>query len=138
MTKPTVRTAECTAADARARLRQADALVLVAELALSDDTDTATPGVAAALAVLAGIAASDAACCARLRRRARGQDHRQAVGVLRTVEPGGAAMAKDLQELLTAKDGVHYGVTLVGGDKARKLLDRARRLAALARTAVES
>ena len=60
------RTAGCTPADARSRLQQAEAFLETADLVLSDDTDTATPGVAAALAVPAGIAASDAACCAKL------------------------------------------------------------------------
>jgi hypothetical protein len=49
---------------------------MAGDLALLDDTDSATPGVAAALAVLAGVAASDAACCAKLRKRARGQVQR--------------------------------------------------------------
>jgi hypothetical protein len=44
--------------------------------------------------VLAGIAASDAACCARLGVRARGQAHAEAVELLGTVEPGGTDMAK--------------------------------------------
>lgn len=48
------RTAGCTPADARSRLQQAEAFLETADLVLSDDTDTATPGVAAALAVLAG------------------------------------------------------------------------------------
>jgi hypothetical protein len=49
----------------------------VADLVLGEHVDTA-PGVAAALSVLAGIAAADAACGAVLGRRSRGQDHRQA------------------------------------------------------------
>jgi hypothetical protein len=58
---------------------------MTADLVLGDDSDLATPSVAAALAVLAGIAASDAACCARLGRRPRGQDHATATTLLRTV-----------------------------------------------------
>ncbi|MGH3369992.1 MAG: hypothetical protein ACRDPR_08310 [Nocardioidaceae bacterium] len=81
---------------------------MAADLVLSDATDTATPGVAAALAVLAGIAASDAACCAKLRKRSRGQDHAEAVNLLRTVVPQGEAMAKDLGRLLAAKDESQY------------------------------
>jgi hypothetical protein len=38
-------------------------------------TPTGTENVAASLAVLAGIAASDASCCAALGRRPREQDH---------------------------------------------------------------
>jgi hypothetical protein len=112
------RTADCTPAQGRSRLRQAEAFVMVADLVLSDDTDTATPGVAAALAVLAGIAASDAACCAKLRKRARGQDHTEAIKLLRAVVPHGEDMARDLGRLLAAKDESHYGVTLVDRAKA--------------------
>jgi hypothetical protein len=122
------RTGHCTPADARTRLRQAESLLLVADIALSDDTDTASPGVAAALAVLAGIAASDAACCHRLHRRPRGQDHGQAPDLVATVHPHGAEMARDLRALLAAKDDSHYGLHLVSASKAHALLKRARRL----------
>lgn len=122
------RTAGCTPTQGVARLKQAEAFVSVAELVLSDDTDTATPGAAAALAVLAGIAASDAACCVRLRQRPRGQDHRDAVKLVATVEPHGKEMAKDLGRLLAAKDESHYGVTLVDRAKARRLVGYAKRM----------
>jgi len=130
------RTADCTLAQSRARLHQAEAFVTAADLALSDDTDTATPGVAAALAVLAGIAASDAACCAKLRKRSRGQDHTEAVKLLRTVAPHGEAMAKDLGRILAAKEESHYGVTLVDCAKARRLVGYARRITDLAQDVV--
>jgi len=51
----------------------------VAELVAGEHEIPESRSVAAALAVLAGIAASDAACCAALGRRSRGDDHRQAV-----------------------------------------------------------
>ena len=119
------RTRTCTAADARTRLRQAEAFVPVAELALTDETNTATPRVAAALAVLAGVAASDSACCARLGRRSRGQDHAEATELLKAATPNGPRMARALRELLVAKDESHYGLTLVSRAKARGMLRRA-------------
>jgi hypothetical protein len=64
--------------------------------------------VAAALAVLAGIAASDAVCCARLGKRHRGPDHRGADDLVASVEPGGPEMARDLKRLLQRKDDAHY------------------------------
>jgi len=103
-------------------------MILVADLALCDDTNTATPGVAAALAVLAGIAASDAACCATVGCRPRGQDHGQASTLLATVVPHGVRMAKDLGELLAAKDESHYGLHLVTRARAEALLRRAGRM----------
>jgi hypothetical protein len=131
------RISPCTAAQGRSRLQQAESFLMVAELVLSDDTNSATPGVAGALAVLAGIAASDAACCAQLRKRPRGQDHREAVSLLRTVAPHGEDMAKDLARLLAAKDESHYGVTLVDRAKARRLVGYARRITDLATQVLE-
>jgi len=131
------RTSDCTAAQAPSRLQQAEAFVMTADLVLGDDSDMATPGVAAAIAVLAGIAASDAACCARLGRLSRGQDHATATTLWRTVVPHGEAMAKDLTRLLASKDESHYGLTLVDRAKARRLVGCARRLIDLARDAVD-
>jgi len=113
-------------------------MVLVAELALSDDTNTATPAVAAALAVIAGVAAGDAACCAKLRKRPRGQSHTEATTMLSTVSPHGAEMAKDLAVLLAAKDESHYGLSLVGRTKAKQMVSRAQRLVDRARLVVNS
>lgn len=126
------RTADCTLAQGRLRVRQAEAFAMAADLVLSDDTDVATPGVAAALAVLAGIAASDGACCARLRKRPRAQDHTEAIRLLRTVVPHGEDMAKNLGRLLAAKDEAHYGLELVDRTKARRLLGYAQRITDLA------
>ena len=130
------RIADCTQAQGRSRLQQAEAFLMAADLVLSDDTNTASPGVAAALAVLAGIAASDAACCVNLRKRPRGQDHAEAVKLLRTVVPHGEEMAKDLGRLVAAKDESHYGVTLVDRTKARRLVGYAKRLTERARSVV--
>jgi hypothetical protein len=90
------------------------------------------------VAVLAGIAASDAACCARLLKRPRGQDHQEAVTLLATVEPYGAEMAKDLGRLLASKDESHYGASLVDRAKARRLVGYASRLTQRAREIVTS
>lgn len=127
----------CTPADARSRLRQAEAFVLVADLALADNTNVATPAVTAALAVLAGIAASDAACCTKLGTRPRGE-HNEAPQLLKTVQPHGPQMAKDLAALIAAKDESHYGVQLVSRAKAQQMLKRASRLVACASDVVNS
>lgn len=50
------------------------------------------PGVAAGLAVLAGIAAADAVCAARLGRIHRGDDHRGAADLLRQAVPDGKTL----------------------------------------------
>lgn len=96
------RTAACNRADAGVRLRHAESFLIVADLVLeqADDPILALTSVAASLAVLAGIAAADAACCAALGRPARGQEHDEAGALVRTLEPGGEAMARDLGRLL--------------------------------------
>lgn len=128
----------CGRAEALNRLAQADAFLTAAALVVDDDTDTANPGIAAALAFLAGIAASDAACCARLGQRARGQSHLEAVALIAAVAPHGEAMGKDLERLVARKDAVHYGAALVTAAEAARMVSWARRLVNRARTAVEA
>jgi hypothetical protein len=138
MARSTSRTQGCDRGDALTRLAQAESFLLAAELIVDDDSDDATPSVAASLAVLAGIAASDAACCARLGLRARGQSHAEAVELLSTVAPGGADMAKDLQRLLNRKDDSQYGLTFVSAAEATRMVSWAKRLLERARKAVEA
>jgi hypothetical protein len=57
----------------------------VAELAAVEQEIPASRSVAEALAVLSGIAAADAACCAALGRHSRGEDHREAAALLRQI-----------------------------------------------------
>ncbi len=74
--------------------------------------------VAAGLAVLAGIAASDAICGIRLGYLHRGEDHHGAEDLLRTATPDGDKLATVLGRLLSVKDAAHYGVPVVSGRKA--------------------
>lgn len=128
--RPGSRLAPCDRGDALVRLRHAESFLIVADLILAqpDDPVLALTSVAASLAVLAGIAAADAACCASLRQRARGQDHEQAVELVRSVRPGGDEMARDLGRLLALKDNAQYGVLIVPRDKAESAVAWARRL----------
>lgn len=126
------RTAACSVADARTRLKTAHAYLEVADLVLGEKERDEYLNVAAGLAVLAGIAASDAICCARLRIRHRGDDHRGAADLLRTATPDGSNLARVLLRLLDLKDEAHYGVMVVAARKAsdavrwaRTLVDRA-------------
>jgi hypothetical protein len=77
------RTAPCAADNARSRLRTARAYLDVARLVLDENNQNEYLNVAAGLANLAGIAASDSICCARLRRRHHGHDHRGEAAALR-------------------------------------------------------
>lgn len=136
MARPKTRTQSCGRNDAISRLAQAEAFLFAAELVIDDDE--ATPSVAASLAVLAGIAASDAACCARLGVRARGQAHAEAVDLLATVDPHGQNMAKDLQRLLSRKDDSQYGLSFVSAAEAGRMVGWAKRLLGHASQAVAS
>ena len=93
--------------------------------------------VAAGLAVLAGIAASDAICCARLGYRHRGENHRDAADVLQQATPDGAELAKHLLRLLDLKDAAHYGVMVVAARKARDAVRWSSRLVGKAREEIE-
>jgi hypothetical protein len=89
------RQADCGPSEARARAKIVRKYLEMAELAQTEDLAEAK-NVAAGNAVLAGIAASDAICCTRLRRRHRGQDHAGAVTLLRTIHPDGRKLADAL------------------------------------------
>ena len=122
--------------NARTRARAGAAYLEVAELVLDDDA-AAMPGVAAGLAVLAGMAASDAICARRLSLIHRGDDHRAAAGLLATATPDGAKLSQVLRRLIDVKDEAHYGLTLVSPRKARDAVRRARTLVTRAVEEVE-
>jgi hypothetical protein len=134
MARMSGRTRPCTRREAQVRLRQAEQYVDAADLVLDDGEFS---GVAAALAVLAGIAASDAACCARLGEHHRGQDHKAAVALVETVEPGGRILGKDLKRLLDRKDDAHYGLMSVSSSEERDMVEWARRMLEQAKATLE-
>lgn len=116
------RTQACSEADATTRLRHAQKFIDVAELIAREGDDVEYSSQAA---VLAGIAASDAACCKALGRRSRGQDHRAALALVEEVKPGGKQAAKALNRLLSLKDEAHYGLFEVGGQDLKSALRQA-------------
>ena len=93
--------------------------------------------VTAGLAVLAGIAASDAICCVCLGRYHRGDDHRQATELLQTATPDGRELAVRLTRLLGLKDTAHYGASLVSYPDAKQALRWATQLVVRAREELE-
>lgn len=122
------RTQRCTEKDAATRLRHARKFLEVAELVAGEGDDIEYASPAAALAVLAGIAASDAACCKALGRRARGQNHHEATTLLGQVTPGGKRATSSLGRLLSLKDEAHYGLFDVGGQHLKASLRQAAEL----------
>jgi hypothetical protein len=123
------RTQSCSAREARSRRSHARKFLEVAEIAASEqDHDPEYASAAASLAVLAGIAASDAACCKALGERSRSADHRDAENLLRLVAAGGHAAAKQLRKLIDLKDAAHYGFFDISRAELRKALRQARSL----------
>ena len=121
------RTQPCDRAHAWTRLDHAEKSLEVADLVAGEQEIPESRSVAAALAVLAGIAASDAACCAALGRRSRGDDHRQAASMLREIVDGDRA-AKALLDLLNLKDTAQYGLIPITQRELTAALRRAKRL----------
>jgi hypothetical protein len=135
----------CTPADTRIRAAHARAYLETAKLIHSEANkpdDVNFNHVAAGNAVLAAIAASDALCCKLLGERSRGQDHREAVGLLEQVRFGeGTAatqarraqhLARALATALDLKDDSHYGTLMIGSPELRRLIRAAETLVAAA------
>ncbi len=128
----TARTRPCDRNDARKRHATARAYFDVGDLIADEELQSEMLTVAVGVFVLAGIAASDAICCARLLKHARGQDHRQGSTVLASATPDGRDLAKKLDKLLALKDTAHYSTNIITTSDAanarrwaRDLVDRA-------------
>ncbi len=122
----------CGVSQARAKLRRAEQFVEVARL-VKDESDPDWVSAAAALVVLAGISASDAACCKALGRRSRGQDHHDAEALLELIDPGGKDAANALRRLINLKDEAHYGFYNVSATDLKSALTQATKLVRFAR-----
>jgi len=94
---------------------------------VDDEPAPISSGVSASLAVLAGIAASDAACCSALGIRSRGQDHNEAADVLERVA-GSADAVVALRRLLSLKSDAQYGLISVSATRRNTALRQARKL----------
>lgn len=128
MTERRGRTQPCDRAHARMRFENAQKSLEVAELAAAEQEIPASRSVAAALAVLSGIASADAACCAALGRRSRGADHREGALLLQQIVPAGGRAAKALVDLLNLKDTAQYGLIPISRRELTTALRRARTL----------
>lgn len=129
------RTQRCSPAQPRKRLQDARKFLEVADI-VDDEPTAGSTGVSASLAVLAGIAASEATCCAALGLRARGDNHDEAVALLRRVR-GARDAANALVRLLRIKNDAQYGLGSITAAKrtaalrhAGKVVDFAERVLA--------
>jgi hypothetical protein len=121
------RTQACDQWDASTRFSSAEKFLEVAHLVEGED-EAAFRSVAASLAVLAGIAASDAACCGALGRRPRGDDHHDAEALLETIVPGGKEAAIALHRLIDLKDKAQYGIVLASREDLKVAMKQAEGL----------
>jgi hypothetical protein len=107
--------------DARLRADHARAYLIVADLIADDDAIAARTNVLGAIAVLAGIAASDAISGNALGVRSSGDAHTEAVELLRRATPPSSKAPNYLSKLLAAKTDTQYSAALVSSAKAREL-----------------
>lgn len=127
MPKRKGRVTNCTSAEAVSRLSQARGFLDAAELYEGEE-----PNVAASNAVLAAIAASDAACCAALGYHATGESHDEAVMHLATLVPDGQEAANALRRALAVKSKAQYSLTSISGADRDTALRQARKLIGIA------
>lgn len=132
----TERSRRGTPTDARNRRVIAARYLEVAELAASEEGPGAN-NVVVGIAVLAGIAASDAVCLVATGSRYAGEDHAEAA---RTLGRTDRALGNELAKLVRLKPGAHYGSTFISDDDRVRALRAATKLveAATVRTLRES
>jgi hypothetical protein len=117
----------------KARAAQAhsflDSANLIDELGVDAGVES-TSNVIATLSVLAGIAASDAICGSAAGHCASGENHSDAVKLLKANTPPGDTSSAQLARLLNDKSAVEYSPRIIGDTKAREMLKSAERLVA--------
>lgn len=111
-------------AGARARLQEARVYLDMAELA--GPGKAAGNKVAGSNAILAGIAAADAICGLVLGERSAGDDHAQAINLLKKAIHPSTKAATSLKRLLTQKTPVQYGADAISATDAANLIKWAR------------
>lgn len=131
------RVRQCGPAEAKKRLADAEKYLDVAELVASEAEFPPSATVAAGLAVLAAIAASDAACCAALGQSSRSQDHAGAGVLLKNISPGGDTAAKDFGRVIGKKDLAHYSFLPLAAGELKTIMRTTRKLVAFARDTVQ-
>jgi len=98
-------------------------------LDLADDDPVELGSAYVTLAVHAGIAAADVVCCARLGRYARGDNHDEAIALLRSAD---RALATELSTLLGMKTRAGYTALRVGQSDLLRAKRAAEKLCAAA------
>jgi hypothetical protein len=123
MSGRTGRRSPCTLADARARLRDAEAFLETAEMVENAD-------VKATNAIHAAIAAADAICCVTLAERSADGNHAAAIALLSRVD---GRLANALGRALGRRAQASYESRDISATDAESCVRQARALAAAAR-----
>lgn len=120
------RTVDCTPQTRAGRLKKAMQFLETAEIVetMADDIDDVTDAYVTLL-VHAGVAASDAICCAALGVHAQGESHTAAVKLLAKVDP---TLSNDLGALLAVKTKAGYSSASVSNSERTRAERAARRL----------
>jgi hypothetical protein len=132
------RTQPCGGIQARQRLAHAKSFLEVAELTADvSDPSLEYGSVAASVAILAGVAAADAACCQMLGRRSRSDDHHDAEELLLEIAPGGKSAGSQLRKLIALKDAAHYGFISVTTPQLKQSVRQAQQLVEFAESLLQ-
>jgi dihydropteroate synthase len=124
------RTKSCPAATRAGRLQKAQQFFDAADMleALVDDVSELIEA-SITLCIHAGIAAADVICCARLGKHALGENHAEAVEMLRSVD---AAASKRLVTLLGMKTKSSYSAVASSPAERKRAMRAAEQLLAAA------
>ncbi len=129
-----VRTRPVSINQVRGYLAKAEEYLLAASSELEAERSIA----ATSLAIHAGINAADAVCGARLKIRAAGQDHKEALRLLGSAGEDGIQLAKDLERLLPMKTRTEYEPDGIPPATAARAVERAQRCVRIAQRVVKS
>jgi hypothetical protein len=128
----TARTKHATAAQARQYLAKAEEFLVVAAECLQASRHIAATG----NAIHATMNAADAVCVSRIGQRSAGQDHAQAIDLLKLAGPDGAELARHLARLLPLKTKAEYDPDDVPRGVASRAVGTAQKAVAVARRVV--
>lgn len=101
------------------------------------DDDPNAANVSAANAVLAAIAAADAACCAAFGKHAQGESHHEAPQLVETIPHGGKAAAQSLKRAVAIKSKAQSGFIAISRTDRDNACRQAGKLIAFAKAVLE-
>ena len=128
------RTRGCDEATIAGRLRKAEQFLESAETIREfADEEREVADASVTLYVLAGVAAVDVICCVALGEHSQGEDHNQAIALLRRVRPNGDELAKVLSALLGMKTRAGYSHQAINTQDRKRAQRSAERLVREAR-----